>query len=241
MDTTARVMPLTRRVVAAVVALAAVVTVVAAAWSRSSAVVELPLTRIQSAASFPHETLSDWISFATHVVVIEVTAEAEVPVSEPTKSRGEGYVGRSVTLQPQTVLWESRDGVALPSDIELLATGWVLRQGQRYPAASGHGLRLEVGQRYLVPLTLREGEWSLLSPEAVFAVDSDGVVHPPQVAGEDDGTAAWALHGGDLAHAGKELEGARIDPDAVKYMDRPPYERGRAVIEDRARRQGSSN
>jgi hypothetical protein len=59
----------------------------------------------QSANVFPVESLEDWTTYADVVAQVTIESEDDLPVSSEALARGEGYIGRTVTLSFDEFLW----------------------------------------------------------------------------------------------------------------------------------------
>ena len=193
-----------------------------------------PIVMAAGSNSFPSENPSDWVTYATHIVVAQVIQETEIAPSPVVAESQDGYIGRTVTLEVMQLLW--RDGRTGPVErITLDAPGWSLSEGTRTPIAIWNSPRFEVGEVVLVPLSMRSGEWTILAPDAVMPV-VDGKVAPLRVPEEEDGTVHSRFRGMTADGVADLLRGTDIDPAAAPYMDLEPYARARAVVEDRAAR-----
>jgi hypothetical protein len=181
---------------------------------------------------FPDATLTDWVSYAVQVGEVEVLAEREIPPPKTVFERGEGYIGRSVTIRTGTTYWVSPGAVAAPSEIEIVVSGWVLRSGKRLRFALLRSPRIEVGGKYNMPLVtiLRNGqvEWSPLSPPSVFEVRNDATA-TNDVHTLGNSPLANSLSKMSDSELRRALAEAPIDPVAMKYWHLPPYERVKAV------------
>ncbi|WP_405794489.1 hypothetical protein [Streptomyces sp. NBC_01506] len=73
----------------------------------------------------PSQTAEDWVTYADHVVVASAVTEREVAPNEAELQRGEGIIGRQVTMRVDDVLW-SRAGASQkpPSTWDYTAAGW---------------------------------------------------------------------------------------------------------------------
>jgi hypothetical protein len=73
----------------------------------------------------PSQTATDWTSYADQVVVVTAAAQQSVPPTQQELARGEGVIGRTVTLKIDKVLW-SRDDAPKPAPAtwHYSAFGW---------------------------------------------------------------------------------------------------------------------
>lgn len=181
----------------------------------------------------PSVTSTDWVTYADQVVVARPTSDREVPATEEENKAGEGYIGRSVTLAVDKVLWSRSGSPAVPQSLTLDAAGWVLRDGQRQEFAVHGTPRLETGHTYILALArLGDGTWSILGSGAALPYDG-GVIGN----GEFEGSIVEAPSKGPGDSVGEQLAGESAqaliallrktvpDPAAAPYADLPPEER----------------
>ncbi len=191
-----------------------------------------------SAARFPSETLREWVSYADYVAAYTVIAEREIPPASADADRGEGLIGRDVTLRVDRVVWRASGAPALPSTFHMTALGWVLVDGKRRELIEQDAPRVAVGERYVAPLARVEddpqrAEWWPLSVGAQL----------PLVDGRASKTGEWhsalksASAGKTLDVLGRDLHATAPDPLAARYRHLRPTERVMAVA--RARSQDS--
>lgn len=108
----------------------------------------------------PSVTATDWVTYADHVVVVEAVAEEAIEPSEEELERGEGIIGRTVTLAIEDVLWSREDAPqAAPETWEFSAAGWVFEEGD-LEGAQEMSLtdfpRVEVGHQYVMAIRWEE-------------------------------------------------------------------------------------
>lgn len=184
---------------------------------------------VQGASAFFHDTLQDWVSYATELVVVDVVSERAIASDTSVRESGEGYVGRRVTLRVVDQLWRAADGRDLSGQLEVDALGWVLTEGKRRPMVARGGLRLAPDRRYLMPLTIRDGQPVPLSEETLWFVDEEGRLVAPPDADND----VRALHGRRASDVGELFRATPPDAAASRHAHLPPYERVRAVLDER--------
>jgi hypothetical protein len=107
----------------------------------------------------PSTTVTDWVTYADHVVVVVASTEKLLPPTRTELERGEGLLGRTVTLQVTDVLW-SRDGAPpVPKRWDYHAVGATFTGGhpeKPTPVALYDQPRLERGHRYIMAITWEE-------------------------------------------------------------------------------------
>ena len=131
-------------VAAAVVLLATAVT---GGWWLMRAPVEGRLVVLDQAGAssdrLPSTTAEDWVTYADHVLVVTPTDEEEVPPAEDEVQRGEGLIGRQVSLTVDGVLW-SRPDPDRPAPDTL---SWQVGAGSSRVAPTTGGRSLEAAPR----------------------------------------------------------------------------------------------
>lgn len=105
-------------------------------------------------------TVSDWVTYGDHVLVVTVVGEIRHPASPKELERGEGMLGRTVTLRVDNVLWSAPDAPqsAPTTTLNDAAAGWVFNDNNgegTVDFALRHFSRLEVGHTYI-----RAIEWA---------------------------------------------------------------------------------
>jgi hypothetical protein len=178
--------------------------------------------------SFPADTLSDWVSYADQISVVRVISDAPIPPPTSPDTSG-GYQGRRATFAVERTLWRA-SGVEPKTEFSMAVAGWLTQDsGDRYEACIEGSPRIELGDRYVLPLShYDDGSPTLLSTDALLPL---GKVRG--LAGEFPDTAAEQLKGLSLDGIAALLADTAMDPLAKKYEDLPPYARGRRVIEER--------
>lgn len=153
----------TRTRIATFAAGAAIVTtgVVAVALSGSGHPVPEPDTEpdimvVHGADHLPSTTASDWATYADHVVVVEAVAEQTLAPAQVEIDRGEGLIGRTVTLEVAEVLWSSESAPQPPPKAwEYSAAGSMFKNGDvddTTAVAVAERPRVEVGHSYVMAI-----------------------------------------------------------------------------------------
>jgi hypothetical protein len=198
--------------------------------SRSSLVVG------EGSGRFLSERFSDWVSYADQLSIVSVAGEDQLPADNGTLERGEGYLGRAVTLRIDRTLWRRAGAPSAPDTIRVITYGWVLKDWKAHPFAGWGGPRLEVGGRYLTPLVRapRDGaDWTPLSVESTLPLAGNSITTAGIV-----GLAspiAKALNGKSAEALAQILARTPPDPIAAKYWELGPDERVHAVLQARGR------
>jgi hypothetical protein len=188
-----------------------------------------------SAARFPSESLRDWVSYADYVAAYTVIAEREIPPASADADRGEGLIGRDVTLRVDKILWRAAGAPALPQILRMTALGWVLVDGQRRELVEQDAPRVAVGEQYVAPLARIEDdpqhpEWWPLGVGAQL----------PLLDGRASDSGKWhsALKSGStgktLDGLGRDINATAPDPVAGRYRNLRPTERVKAVVRARS-------
>ncbi|YAL84608.1 hypothetical protein ACMYYO_07300 [Dermacoccaceae bacterium W4C1] len=180
--------------------------------------------------SFPSETLTDWVSYADQISVVTVTSDRALPSEGGPGESGdaEQYQGRAATFVVESTVWKDRDSPERRT-FEVPVFGWVRKDGARTPAVPDGGLRFEVGERFLLPISRdADGKVAFLSPSAAIPLTSK-----PRGLWSADSAAAKALTGKDPAQVTATLSRTKPDALAVKYHLLPPWQRSQKVLDVR--------
>ncbi len=194
--------------------------------------VDVPPVAASASSPFFSQRVSDWVTYATHVIAATVVDETELPLQEDEAEHNDGYVGRTATLQIDDVVWESaHSDLELPDRIEMTVMGWSLDDGERRPMSGHNSPRIEPGETLLIPLTtFDDGSWTVLASNVVFPVE-DGVIRPLRVYETPNVVVVnQVLDGKSLSEAATILANTEIRPNAEPYMHLEPYFRARAVL-----------
>jgi hypothetical protein len=207
--------------------------VVLAATGCSSSTAEEHVVTGSASDRWPSGTFPDWVSYADHLAVIKILREHENPLSAEEAAAGEGYADREVDAQVERILWSRQGAAEIRRVFTYHALGWVVQDGKRYPAGTVDGVRVEVGERYLVPLVPFRGSWVPLSSTATMPLDGDvvegtGRERPKRI------YPAERMIGETADEVAAVLTETRPDPAVVKHWDLPPEQRIDAVLRDRA-------
>ena len=155
-------------VAAAVVLLATAVT---GGWWLMRAPVEGRLVVLDQAGAssdrLPSTTAEDWVTYADHVLVVTPTDEEEVPPAEDEVQRGEGLIGRQVSLTVDGVLWSRPDpDRPAPDTLSWQVWGWQFEGGpdDRWPVVGSGTARIEPGHTYVVAVSWEDARCSSGDP-----------------------------------------------------------------------------
>ena len=114
-------------------------------------------TEVGGAQILPHEGPVEIVSYGEFAAYFTVVAEQVLDGAEEAEQAGEGYIGRSVTVSLDNVVW-SAGRIDVPEQLTFVGTGWIVRDGARTKGISEHGLWLTPGERYFaVVCRLRPG------------------------------------------------------------------------------------
>jgi hypothetical protein len=172
----------------------------------------------QGSDHLPSVTASDWVTYADHVIVVEAVSERAIPPTAAELERGEGIIGRVVSLTVEEVLW-SREGASTPAPAtwEYSGLGWYFDEGDATDAAEMALLdlpRVEVGHQYVMAVRWEravcdedgeytKAQWRGLGEGSEIPYDGDTIGN-----GESEGTvqdtAAFAAAAEDEADQGIE-------------------------------------
>lgn len=181
---------------------------------------------VSASKHIPTDGPQSWVSYAHQVSVVRVVAESQIGPDEAALTRGEGLVGRSVTLQVETTVWAAPGSEPVQGEIEMHDWGWLLKDGELRPFTNS---RLEVGGRYLVPLADFGDGWGSMELAAI-PIEGDAIATGWADNVEDN---PWLreLAGSSLDAVGNELATTEPDPVAARFSHLPPIQRYEAVQE----------
>lgn len=186
----------------------------------------------------PAESLTDWVSYMDQISVVTVISERQIEPDPGDASRGEGLVGREVTLRVERTIWNRDNAPVAEGEITVRAWGWILHDHELIPTKATGSTRIEVGGRYVAPLVQMD---SVITDGKVWALLSNGGSTMPLLGDrivadnhQPERSAAYV----------RELVGSSVDelaalvhetepyPVAAMHMDLEPQERFRAVIDE---------
>jgi hypothetical protein len=188
---------------------------------------------------FGDASLTDWVSYADRLAVVTVVEERELPRERhPGDNDERFYLGRSVVLHVDQTLWTSpgADVQTAPDVITANVWGWQVVKGQKIVGQTCYKPRLEVGGRYVMPLTRYDAEGASRGPltsSSVLATPGDEIA-ARDVRKNGYGPVAHTLAKLSLPEMAQALEAAPRDPAVEPFMHLPPVPRAEAV--SRARR-----
>lgn len=130
--------------------------------SSSSSSISTPvrISGLEADDVFSTTTVEEWVKQVDHVAIVKIAAEAELPVSETAKQRGEGLIGREVTAVVQQIVWSHPSAAReLPGTFRFNAAGWAFTKGieSKYRLGFSNKSYLVTGHTYLI--ALRYMEW----------------------------------------------------------------------------------
>ena len=179
----------------------------------------------EAALSLSASRLQDWVTYADAVGVISVDRQAEVAPSSDELSRGEGVIGRRLTVRT-AVLWRRAGAPLPPPSFTFDSRGWFFTGRQRRPVVFEDGRWLEVGQRYVVPLVrFAATGWGVLDDGAVPVVGDRLVASGATPANP----LVARLRGDRLAQVRGILTATPPDPRAAAFRGLDPVARFRMV------------
>lgn len=181
---------------------------------------------------FPTETLEDWKSYGDHVAVVLVARERALPPTEEELRIGEGLLGRDLTIQVERRIWSAAGAPVLPSEFRYGGSGWVLKNGTKYPLRIEGSPRLEVGERFIAPLVLMDDRtphtWAPLGSDAPLPLAEDRII-APDPEGRLTSPLLERFGGKSVSELAEALKREDADPLAKKYDHLRPLKRVQAV------------
>jgi hypothetical protein len=111
------------------------------------------------ASKFAAETLRDVRSYSDAFAIVRGVRE-EVPPTPEGPEGWAGFIGRTVTVRVERVLWRRPKAPEPPRTFAFSDWGWFGTLERPVPARVCGGTRMEIGRRYLAPLArLRDSTW----------------------------------------------------------------------------------
>lgn len=155
----------------------------------------------------PSTTATDWVTYADHVLEVSVTGERELAASDEELERGEGLIGREVTMSVDRVLWSRPDpDRPAPDTVSWESWGWQFEgeETDRWPVVGAGTSRLETGHTYVVAIAWEEARcaegdepvparWTPLGGGAIVPADG-GTIGAGEFEGREQ-TASEAASG----------------------------------------------
>jgi hypothetical protein len=129
---------------------------------------------VEAAETFTSSTLTDWVSIADSVVQVRVVDETRYDSSTPEeRARGEGLVGRRVSVNVVETLWQRPDGSPTPALMQFDTLGWLRKGTREVRMVARGGGRLDEGRSYIFPAVYLEEErlWAPLTSTSVAELD----------------------------------------------------------------------
>ncbi|MDX2525731.1 hypothetical protein [Streptomyces europaeiscabiei] len=135
------------------------------------------------ADNLPSRSATDWVTYADHVVAVTATRERETPPTQSELDRGEGLIGRAVTLRVDQVVWSRADGPReAPTTWDRPSLGWQFTNGDtdnRVKVAKAHSPRIQAGHSYVIAIVWEEdacspngGQWRGLGEGSTLPYDN---------------------------------------------------------------------
>jgi hypothetical protein len=182
----------------------------------------------------PAESPEDWVSYADHVFVGTVESERRMDVPEESARRGEGLVGRTISVSVTAKVWSRGSAATLPPTVDLLVWGWVLEGGKEIPFTSDGAPRPAVGQTYVFPVAQeKSGAWAVLAHGAVLPLQSGKFRLPTDVESSSSSPLARRFQGQTVDDLARNLRSAVPDPVAARFADRDADSRWAEVVKSR--------
>ncbi len=114
-----------------------------------------PVQHAHGLERFHTSTAADWVTVADHVIVGSVTDDREKAPKQKEVERGEGLLGRLVTVAVDDVVWSRQDAAPAPTEFTLSVSGTIFNggvgQNRRRVVVHGHS-RIEGGHRYVLAI-----------------------------------------------------------------------------------------
>lgn len=176
------------------------------------------------------ETLSDWVSWADQLSVVEVIAEHRGEPDPLAPGERTKWVGRKLDFRVLDTTWRRDQAPTAPETFSAHVDPWLLRDGKLSRLKVSEGPWLEIGQRYLTGVVrFDEGDWGPF-PRSTMPLAAAGVVVP--TCPNHHATLA-TFTGMTPAEAGAVLANTAPDPASVELAALPPVERWNQAVKRR--------
>lgn len=140
---------------------------------------------VEASDHLPSVTAQDWVTYADHVLVVTVDDEEALDPFADEVERGEGLIGREVSLSVDDVLWSGQHkSRPSPQELEWSTAGWRFKGApdDRTTVSGSDTSRFEVGHTYVVAVAWEQARcspgderqpagWRLLGSGAVVPYD----------------------------------------------------------------------
>ncbi|MFF9915621.1 hypothetical protein [Streptomyces sp. NPDC013457] len=102
---------------------------------------------------YPSGSANEWVTYADYVAVVTPMSETEIAADATEVERGEGMIGRQVTMRVDKILWSSPQAAApAPQTFNRDSSGWVFKDADRAKFALHERPRVELGHTYVAAL-----------------------------------------------------------------------------------------
>lgn len=183
-------------------------------------------------SAYPHETLTDWVTYGDSVVVYEIVSEKELPQSKDELASGEGLIMRELTARVVKPVWTAEGASKVPSEFVFVSNGWAVKDKERHPVNSEGVGRLEVGKQYVGPISpgspYGEHGWYPMA-HAETMQWSDGRASLGPTSKENRTEAVQKVAGLNAQQIAALLDRQTPDPKVPKDRSLSPRERWRAA------------
>jgi len=183
----------------------------------------------------PSDDVEDIVTYADQVSVFSVIAEREIEPPPEVYERGEGYLGREITIRIEDTLW-SRGVIAnAEGDIDLKVQGWVMHENIRRPIQFNGAPRLELGNTYVGPLVwltgdpFGDGEWVGYTSGANIQVINERTAEPDLATNPRFEDIAITLGGKSISELEQILNNTPPDRFSIQHADLDPESRWSAA------------
>lgn len=196
----------------------------------------------EGAEAVPSRTATDWVTYGDHLVVIDVKSEERLEATKEEVERGEGFIGREVTVELGDPLWTRptyQELSELPTRLAIANGGWVFHGKEEQRWEVENQVRLTPGSQYLAMLTY--GDTSIAGGDGSdgpswFTLDVVPLTTDDTVADTGADPASYPMRRSLVGLTSKEvaatLKATKPDPAAQDYMDEDPVQRYQDVARD---------
>jgi hypothetical protein len=173
------------------------------------------------------DTFQDWVTYGDYLVEFVVVSEERIPPSKEELDRGEGTIGRRITIDLSKPLWSRptlRKGLKAPSTIVTGGGFWAFHGKTEQRVRIDNRDWLEVNSHYLAILSYIDEEYAVNPKKSPSSASPHWgpLICMSYEQGIVRSTPATQLKNAVIGKTGSQLSGilaaTQPDPDAALYV-----------------------
>jgi hypothetical protein len=182
-------------------------------------------------SAIPMDTLQDWVTYGDYLVEFVVVSEERIPPPKEELDRGEGTIGRRITIELSKPFWSRptlRDGLKAPSTIVTGGGFWAFHGKTEQRVRIDDHDWLAVNSRYLAILSYIDEEYAVNPQKSPSSASPHWgpLTYMSYAEGVIRSTSAPQLRDTVIGKTGDQLAAilatTQSDPDAAPYMWEDP-------------------